>query len=81
MEILKKKMILWTSVSALMALVLIIWILSLKSYNFSESKNQVKELRGQVQETIQEINIPDLNSLGATSVPPQKPQLELPLEE
>ncbi|MFH1392736.1 MAG: hypothetical protein ABIG90_03680 [bacterium] len=77
METIEKKIILWVAVSASMVIVLIIWLMSLKSYNFSKSKEQVQGLKDQVQEKIQEIDMPDLN-LDAT---PEEPQLKLPLEE
>jgi len=82
MEILKKKIIFWVSLASAMAIVSAIWIMSLKSYNFSESKEQIKELKEQVQEKLQDIKMPempDLNSVGAGHVLPEK--LKLPLAE
>lgn len=77
MEILRKKLILWLSVGFSMIIVLVIWAMSWKTYNFSDSAKQVKELRQEVQEKIQ--------SVGAGHVLPSKkkaiPELELPLEE
>jgi len=70
MEIIRKKFILWISVASAMAVVLAIWAMSWKSYNFSQSVEQVKEFKDQAQEKIQEIK---------QEVEPEKPKLMLPL--
>lgn len=75
MEIIKKKIIFWVSLASSMAVVLIIWLMSLKSYNFSESKEQIQEIKEQVQEKLQDIKIPEMtepNSVGAGHVLPDE---------
>lgn len=83
METLRKKIIFWVSLASAMVVVLVIWLMSLESYNFSESKEQIQEIKEQVQEKLQDIEIPetpDLNSVGAGLVPaPEGQPQELPL--
>jgi len=83
METLKKKIIFWISLTSAMAVVLAIWIISLKSYSFSESEEQIKEMKEQVQEKLQDIKIPEITepNLEATPVLPEESKLELPLVE
>lgn len=62
MEILKKKIIFWVSLASAMAVVSVIWIMSLESHNFSESKEQIKKMKEQVQEKLQDIKMPEIGA-------------------
>lgn len=85
MGILKKKIILWSSVGVSMILVMLIWFMSLATYHFSitESKKQVQELKEHIQEKLEDIKFPETSDLNleATPVAPKEPKLKLPLEE
>jgi len=83
METIKKQIIFWASLGSAMVVVLVIWIMSFGSYNFSGSGEQIKAMKERVQEKLQDIKMSETSeqNLEATPVPSEEQKLKLPLEE